>query len=148
MKVIETDIEIDASAEVVWDVLIDFGKYAEWNPFITEASGEIRRGERLKIHIEPPGARGMTFRPAVLTAERGRRLEWLGRLLVPKVFDGHHQLHIYPLDNDRVRFVQREEFSGILVSVFLNEEATAQGFREMNEALKERAEARHPRSEL
>ncbi|GAA0197218.1 SRPBCC family protein [Haladaptatus pallidirubidus] len=141
MKVIETDIEIHASVEVVWDVLTDFGKYTEWNPFITEASGEIRRGEQLKIHIEPPGARGMTFRPTVLTAERGRRLEWLGRLLVPKIFDGHHQLRIHPLDTDRVRFAQREEFSGLLVPVFLNEEATAQGFREMNEALKERAEA-------
>ena len=141
MNVIETDIEINASAEVVWNILTDLGEYDEWNPFITEATGKIHRGEQLKIHIQPPGARGMTFRPTVLTAERGRRLEWLGRLLIPKVFDGHHQLHIQALDSDRVRFVQREEFSGILVPVFLNEEATAQGFREMNEALKERAEA-------
>ena len=142
MRAIEAAIEIDAPAEVVWEILVDLDSYAEWNPFITEASGEIRRGERLKIRIEPPGTRDATFRPTVLTAERGRRLEWLGRLLVPKIFDGRHQLHIHPLDNDRVRFVQREEFSGMLVSVVLNEEATAQGFREMNEALKERAEAR------
>ena len=31
---LDTDVEIDASAERVWSVLADFDAYPEWNPFI------------------------------------------------------------------------------------------------------------------
>lgn len=140
MRAIEAEVEIDAPAEVVWEVLVDLDSYAEWNPFVVEAEGSVARGERLTVRIEPPGSRGATFRPVVLAAERARRFEWLGRFLLPKVFDGHHQFLIHPLGGDRVRFVQREEFSGVLVPVFLDEDATAQGFGAMNEALKQRVE--------
>lgn len=30
----ETRITIDAPIETVWDVLLDWEKYAEWNPFV------------------------------------------------------------------------------------------------------------------
>lgn len=142
MRAIEAEVEIDAVPEVVWEVLVDLDSYAEWNPFVVSAEGTVARGETLTIRIEPPGSRGATFRPVVLAAERARRFEWLGRLGLPKLFDGHHQFLIHPLGDDRVRFVQREEFSGLLVPVLLDEEATEAGFEAMNRTLKERAEAR------
>jgi hypothetical protein len=85
----------------------------------------------------------MTFKPKVLTAEPNRELRWLGHLLVPGVFDGEHSFTIDPLEENRVRFVQREAFKGLLVPLFGRslETNTQQGFEEMNRALKERAEA-------
>jgi uncharacterized protein YndB with AHSA1/START domain len=38
-KQLHAEIEIDAHAERVWQVLTDFRTYAEWNPFMTQASG-------------------------------------------------------------------------------------------------------------
>ena len=140
MKTIETDIEIDASPDVIWEILTDLDAYSAWNPFITEAEGTAEKGKRIRVRIEPPESRGATFRPVVLTAERNRRFEWLGRLFVPRLFDGHHQFLIQRLDDERVRFVQREEFSGVLVRVLLNTENTKAGFAAMNRALKRRAE--------
>jgi hypothetical protein len=84
----------------------------------------------------------MTFKPTVLEAEPERELRWLGRFLVPGVFDGEHSFHIEPIDDRRVRFVQAERFRGALVPVFGKTlEQTRRGFEAMNQALKRRAEA-------
>jgi hypothetical protein len=142
MKKLHSEIEIDAPAERVWRLLTDFASYPEWNPFIRSISGQPTPGERLEVRIEPPGGRGMTFRPTVLTAEDNRELRWLGHLLVPGLFDGEHSLTIQPLGENRARFVQREAFKGLLVPLFRRslDNNTQRGFEEMNRALKERAE--------
>ena len=143
MKQLYTEIEIDASAKRVWELLTDFASYPEWNPFIRSIGGQPAPGERLRARLEPPGGLAMTFKPKVLTAEPNRELRWLGHLLVPGLFDGEHSFTIQPLEDDRVRFIQREAFQGLLVPLFARslESKTRQGFEEMNRALKGRAEA-------
>jgi len=139
---LRSEIEIEASAERVWQLLTDFASFPQWNPFIRRASGNIREGERLKVDLQPSGAAGMTFRPTVLKVELNRELRWLGHLLIPGLFDGEHILGIEPLGENRVCFVQREIFTGLLVPLFsLGMSAgTQRGFEEMNLALKSRAE--------
>ncbi|MBA2782619.1 MAG: SRPBCC domain-containing protein [Rubrobacteraceae bacterium] len=143
MKQLHSEIEIDAPAKHVWELLTDFASYPQWNPFIRSISGQPAPGERLQARLEPPGGRAMTFRPKVLTAEPNRELRWLGHLLVPGVFDGEHSFTIEALEENRVRFVQRESFKGLLVPLFARslESNTQRGFEEMNYALKARAEA-------
>ena len=142
MLLLRTEIDIDASGERVWRVLTDFSAYGEWNPFITSISGEVRRGARLKVRVQPSGGRGMTFRPTVLAADRNRELRWVGRLLFPGIFDGEHAFLITPLENGRVRLRQQETFRGLLVPLLrrLLDGQTRAGFEAMNRALKERAE--------
>ncbi len=142
MKELRSEIEIQASAERVWQLLTDFANFPQWNPFMRRASGEIKVGARLEVYIQPSGTRGMTFKPTVLKAEPGRELRWLGRLLMPGLFDGEHILTIEPLEANRVRFVQREIFTGVLVPFFAHglDTDTRRGFEEMNRALKAGAE--------
>ena len=94
MRLIETAIDIHASAARVWSILTDFSAYSAWNPFITAAEGEARPGARLRITIAPPGRRPMTFRPVVLVAVPEQELRWLGRLLLPGLFDGEHAFRL------------------------------------------------------
>ena len=143
MKELHSEVEINAPAERVWQLLTDFTSYPRWNPFIRSISGEPTTGERLEVRIEPPDGRGMTFKPTVLNAEPNRELRWLGHLLVPGLFDGEHSLAIQPLEENRVRFIQSETFRGLLVPLFSRslDHNTRRGFEEMNRALKERAEA-------
>jgi len=143
MKELHSQIEINASAERVWRLLTDFASYPQWNPFIRRISGEPTTGERLQVRLEPPESRGITLRPKVLDAEPNHQLRWLGHLFVPSLFDGEHSFVIQPLGEDRVRFVQREAFRGLLVPLFARslDNSTLRGFEEMNQALKERAEA-------
>jgi len=91
--------------------------------------------------FQAPGAKGMTFRPTVLAATPDKELRWLGHLLIPRLFDGEHQLLISQLGDQRIPFTQREVFRGLLVPFTGGILAkTEQGFVAMNEALKKRAE--------
>jgi hypothetical protein len=141
MRELHSEIEINATPARVWEVLTDFAAYPEWNPFILSAEGTPVAGEQLEVRIKPPGGREMTFKPTVVAAEPERELRWLGRVLMPRIFDGEHILRIEPLGDSRVRFVQAERFRGVLVPLFGRTFAkTEHGFAEMNEALKRRAE--------
>jgi hypothetical protein len=137
-----TEIEIDASPARVWDVLTDFAAYPDWNPFIRRIGGPVAVGARLETRIQPPGSRGMTLRPAILAAEPDHELRWLGHLGVPGLFDGEHGFRIERIGPERVRFVQEERLSGLLAPLLwrLIEGNTRQGFEQMNQALKVRAE--------
>jgi hypothetical protein len=138
---LQASIEINAPAERVWDVLSDLSRYEEWNPFMTQAEGELIEGTKLAIRIEPPGGREMQFKPTVLEVEPRRRVRWLGRFILPGIFDGEHTLAIEPVGEATARFSQRERFSGILTA-FSGKlfDRTQTGFEAMNEALKRRCE--------
>ena len=85
----------------------------------------------------------MTFMPTVIRAAPNEELRWLGRLLLPGVFDGEHCFQLTPTADSGTRFVQREVFRGLLVPLLWKSIATniRRGFEAMNAALKERAEA-------
>jgi hypothetical protein len=142
-KTLRTQIEIAAPKEKVWGILSDFPAYPHWNPFIKSISGELRTGAKLDVRLQPPGGKGITLHPQVTSAVPGQELKWLGHLLVPRIFDGEHHFLIHEKSADAVTFVQEEVFQGILVPLTRKLlEATKQGFDDMNEALKKRAEAR------
>lgn len=142
MKEIATEIDINATADEVWSVLTDFGSYPQWNPFITRAQGEIANGASLRVRIEPPGGKGMTFSPKVIRAQPATELRWLGHLWIRGVFDGEHIFEIETREDEGVRFHHREQFSGILVPLLWRSLDTnaRRGFELMNEALKRRVE--------
>jgi hypothetical protein len=57
----------------------------------------------------------MTFRPRVLRAVLDQELRWLGRVVLPGIFDGVQFSKIEPLDEGRrTRFIQGERFTGRL----------------------------------
>jgi len=61
---------------------------------------------------------------------------------VPGIFDGEHIFEIEELERNRVRFVQREVFKGLLVPLLARslDRDTQRGFEEMNRALRGRVE--------
>lgn len=138
---LHTEIDIDAAPATVWAILTDLAGYAEWNPFITSSTGTVSPGERLVNRLEPPGGKPLTFKPTVTEVDEGRTFEWLGRLVLPGVFDGRHRFELVP-HGDGTRLVQTESFTGALVPVLRKslDTRTLAGFRAMNLALKTRAE--------
>ena len=146
MLEIVTSVEIGATPQRVWSVLMDFAEHPSWNPFLRSIEGIPKVGERLKVSIQPVGGRAMVFRPTILVLAPAQELRWLGRLLLPGIFDGEHYFRIIPIDSNRVRFEHGERFSGILVPLAKSSltGGTKAGFMAMNEALKARSEGNEP----
>lgn len=141
VREIRSEIEIEAPAAVVWGVLTDFAAFPEWNPFMRSAQGELEQGAQISVTMQPPGHGPSTFRPRLLSVDAGRSFRWRGHLVVPGIFDGEHVHELEALGPQRTRYVQREEFHGVLVPFvggMLRD--TQRGFEEMNAALKARAE--------
>lgn len=143
MKELRTEIDIQVPAERVWQILLDFDSYPQWNPFIRRISGRPAVGETLEVRLQPTGGSGITLRPRVVRVEPDREFRWRGRLFFSGLLDAEHIFALEPLAADRVRFVQREEFNGLLVPLVARrlDTETRRGFEEMNQALKVRAES-------
>ena len=136
-------MEIEAPAERVWDILVDFERYGEWNPFTTRVEAGLEIGSPVMLHVtlgwlkrkqperietvEPPHllAWGVTMGARfLLVARREQRLEALGA--------------------NRCRYLTTDETRGLLTPLvaLLFGGLIRQGFNEMATALKARAENR------
>lgn len=142
MRTLETEIIIDAPVETVWDILTDFPRYPEWNPFIKSIEGKPETGSKLKVVIQPPDSKPMTFRPTCLESDANRTFRWLGHLGFKGIFDGEHIFQLEKMDSNCTRFIHKESFNGILVPLLWKQldSGTRKGFVRMNEELKERSE--------
>ena len=141
-KQLVSQIDIDATAEQVWEVLTDFAAYPVWNPFIVSAVGAAEVGSRVTRRMQPVDARAVTLRPTVLEATPGRRLRWRGRLGIAGVFDAEHVFTLTSRHDGGVTVTQAEDFTGLLVPFMAGslDRHTHPAFVAMNQALKARAE--------
>jgi hypothetical protein len=139
VKEIRTEIEINAGAEKVWEILADFEKYDKWNPFIYKIIGQAKEGSKIEIHLETPSGKRRKYEPTVTKVDQGYELRWMGKSWV---LNGEHIFTIEQLGQQRVRLVHREVFDGLLTSFFGKNLDTdvKQGLEKMNRALKETAE--------
>ncbi len=144
MRQLITEIEINSSADRDWDILTDFPRFPEWNPFIKRVEGGPVEGERLRVLMIQPDGKEMSFNPKIIAVDSNKTLRWLGHLGVPGIFDGEHIFEIFTISDELIRFVHREIFKGILVPFLWKTLDTKirQLFLEMNNALKQRAEGK------
>lgn len=141
-KEIKSEIIIQASPARVWEILSAFEKYSSWNPFIKSIQGQVKVGEKIVVRLEPPGAKGMTFKPRVLAFEQNKEFKWIGHLFFTGIFDGEHRFELIDNGDGTTTFIQAEKFKGVLVRMLskMLDGSTLNGFRAMNEKLKEEAE--------
>lgn len=141
-KEIRTEIIINATPDKVWAILTDFKNYPQWNPFIKSIEGQADVGNKITARIEPPNAKGMTFKPKVLVFATNKELRWLGHFLFAGLFDGEHKFELIDNGDGTTTFVQSEKFKGILTPFFkkMLDNNTKKGFEAMNQKLKELAE--------
>jgi len=142
MRNIETDIVINAPSEEVWSILINHDSYPSWNPFIKQISGPTQPGEYLTVEIQAGKNKPMQFKPIVITNIQSKEFRWRGKLFVKGIFDGEHYFILEQNGSDQTRFIQGENFTGILSGLMIKMigEDTVEGFHAMNNALKNQAE--------
>ncbi len=149
MVEVRTSIEIAASAQVVWSVLTDLPGFDAWNPFIRSARGSTDVGDKVRLRVRSSFGLPLVFHATVLGSEENRELHWQGHMLAPWLAAGEHWFTIEPINTHRVRFVQRERFTGVLprLTARLLAREVKQSFEAMNQALAMLAERRSDDSE-
>jgi hypothetical protein len=142
VKEVRSEIEINSYPESVWRILIDFAAYDQWNPFINKIIGAPTEGSKIDLYIETPSGKNRKYSPRITKVEEGRELRWFGKSSLPGFLNAEHIFTIEELQPERVRFIQSELFDGLLTRVFGKGVDTdiRQGFQDMNDALKKRAE--------
>ncbi|MFE2537068.1 SRPBCC family protein [Streptomyces sp. NPDC059371] len=130
-------IDIDATAEEVWNVLTDFATWGEWSNF-SAAEGTAHVGSKLTMRMP-----GMTFKPTVTVATPGQELRWAGTLGTKRLFHGQHSFILTPNHDGTTRLTNREEFSGALVTLTRRLLKTPEhdGYAAFNTGLKQRVES-------
>jgi len=120
------EIDIQAKAEIVWKLLTDAEGFARWNSTVSGIEGQIREGERLKLHV--PGTR-RTFTPRISGVVSERRMIWSDG--VPGIFKGVRTFALEPQGENSIRFTMEEQFSGLMFALF---KSTMPDFRPIFEA--------------
>lgn len=140
---IREEVEIQASPEEVWEVIVDFDSYSEWNSQLEYLGGEVEPGGTLQLKLTAEGAEPYEFSPVISHWEEPTKFAWLARTGLPRVFDGEHFFELERIDENTTRVVNREEYRGVLSQVIRNlpmMQGAPEGFRLMNQELKERVE--------
>lgn len=142
MEEIRTAVEINASAERVWDFITAFEKYSDWCSFIRVVDGKAEKGATLSVDVYPPTRSKSRYHPKITVLEPRRRLRWKGHMLLPGLLDVEHVFEIAPLQEERVLLTNREIFKGILVPFMFGsmELDTREGLENMNADMKEMLE--------
>jgi hypothetical protein len=141
MKVHEiyTDIVIRSPREVVWDILTDFGRYPDWNPFFVQASAQFRVGGRIDVTEVLANGKRLRFGATIADIEQGKTFQWEGRFLLPVLWHGRHVFSLHECGAGETLFIHREIYAGIASPLF-GLDRVAPCFEQMNRALKRRAE--------
>jgi hypothetical protein len=106
------EVNIQASAEIVWNLLTDAQGFSRWNSTVTDIEGTIRDGDRLRVRV--PGT-DRTFTPKVSDVVPGRRMVWSDG--VSHIYKGVRTFVLAPRDDASTDFSMKEHFSGVVFAL-------------------------------
>jgi hypothetical protein len=140
---VEHRIGVQAPAEVIWDIIYDIDDWGAWNPLYTEASGTIRIGETVTMTAVLAGMAPRKLTGTVLEWVPNEQLHYLVKALGGLVVSTRY-VEIEQLASESCIVSNGEIMGGLLGPTMARSLGgkVYRGFRDMNEALKARAEAR------
>ena len=144
-------VEISASAEAVWSVLIDLDSYGEWNPFTPKIEGQLTVGSPVDLHVRlrersATDEKLYSRREWVTAVEKPRKLAWETKVIFPFLLHAEKEQLITPIDQQSCSYYTIDKFSGLLYPIIalLYKKRIEKGFDETAAALKDRCERLFP----
>ncbi|MEC3956473.1 SRPBCC domain-containing protein [Nocardia sp. CDC153] len=141
--VIDKTVEIDAPAELVWQVLTDVDKYGEWNPFCLECKTTLEPGSPIDMKVRLVGPKPKKQREFIRTHTPGKEFSYNMKPLPLGLLSSERSHTVTTLEDGRTRYFSHFQLNGALapaVSGLLGRALTT-GFIDMTDAVKARAEA-------
>lgn len=132
-----TSIRIIATAETVWDILVDVDNWKDWNPTVVEIEGSATPGGKVKLR--PTANPKRAFDLKVTEFDAPNKMVWTGGMPLG-LFKGERTYTIDMRGVD-VEFQMTEVYSGLMSGIITKSIPDLQGsFDEFAAALKTRAE--------
>jgi hypothetical protein len=110
--VCNVQINIRAKPSVIWTLLTDAKGFPRWNSTVSRIEGEIRDGERLRLHVPDTNR---TFTPKVSDVVNNESMRWSGGFA--PIFKGVRTFVLQPCDDGSTDFVMEECFSGLVFAL-------------------------------
>jgi uncharacterized protein YndB with AHSA1/START domain len=136
-------VEIAAPAAFVWDVLVDYARYPEWNPYTIAVETTLGIGERIDLTLPNPDGTDGTFinREFIRVVDPPHHLRYDTGEEMPGIH-GQRDQFIAELGPDRCSYYTTDILSGEHADLVmeLNGEWVKAGFDAVAHALKARAE--------
>lgn len=139
--VIDRNLDVDAPAAVVWDVITDLARYPEWNPFCLACESTLRPGDPIDMTVKL-GNTPQRQREWVQQYVPGEGFSYSMKPLPLGALSSWRAHRIVALGDDRCEYHSLFRLQGWLhgvVVVLLGARLRA-GFAAMNAAVKLRAE--------
>jgi len=139
---IDKTVDINAPADVVWEVISDLAKYPEWNPFCVECRSTLVPGDPIDMKVRLRG-RVQAQREWVKTYAEGRGFSYSIKPLPLGALSSRRAHEIHAVSGTRSRYRSHFQlqgwFSGVVLALMRG--ALEQGFADMTAAVQQRAEA-------
>jgi ribosome-associated toxin RatA of RatAB toxin-antitoxin module len=139
---IEHELQVNASAATVWNVISDLDKYPEWNPFVTKCASTKKPGDPIvmRVRVLPFFAQPQT--EFVKENEEGKKFSYGMKPMPLGMLSSYRYHEITAIDENSCTYKSSFTLSGpwsSFVKVLLAGNLR-RGFTEMSNAIKERAE--------
>lgn len=138
-------VEIEAPIERVWDILVDFERYGDWNPFTTRVETDFGIGSPVDLYVTL-GPLKLRQPERIEAVQRPELLVWSTKIGHRILLSARREQRLEALGPARCRYVTNDAFNGFLtplVMLFFGR-LIRRGFNDMALALKARAETVSP----
>jgi hypothetical protein len=119
MPSLYAEIEINASAQLIWDVLIRKEDWRFWNTFLYDCDPNLPFYPGREVFLAMQRIEGddeTEFQPIVTMMHPQRCLKWIAK--IPGL-RSEHSFELQEISPGYTRYMHREVFSGVLSNVFL-----------------------------
>ena len=136
------EIVINAPAEVVWGVIVDFDNYGLWNTFCPGMKGEAVIGSPVEMQVDL-GNGLQTQVEYVTKVEPIHTIVWSMENKPGDPIHADRAQYITPIDDCSCRYLSVDEFSGEFAGMMIEQmgKQVEKGFNDCAADLKARAEA-------
>lgn len=143
LQIVKSEIEIEASPEIVFDLLTDLQKYPEWNPFTPHVESTLEIGAPVRMKVRLGKGPKLSNKVEFVTAnERPICLCWGADIPFRFLIRADRCQTLEALPNGRTRYICTDTISGWLTPLVIRffGAAMQRGFDDCALALKRRAE--------
>ena len=143
VQTIESEIEINASPEKVWDIITDVDKWHEWSPTINASEGKAEIGSTVAITMmsKEAGKDGPKYSPRVIQMDVPRYFHWRAHMMAGFIFTNDKIIELEKTPSG-TKVIHKETFKGLMAAAMKGgiETGVPPMLNMMNEALKDMAE--------